>query len=51
MAEAGIDVNCRVYKNMSHGFLGMDKILARGEDAVVDSIAILKEFLEEKSEL
>ncbi len=45
MVEARIDVNCRVYKNMSHAFLSLEKVVARGEEAIVDSIVLLKECL------
>jgi acetyl esterase/lipase len=45
MTEAGIDVTCRVYKNLSHGFLSLEKVVARGEDAIIDSIAMLRDCL------
>lgn len=31
MVESGVDVSCRVYRNMSHGFLSLEKVVERGE--------------------
>jgi hypothetical protein len=38
-------VSCRIYRNLSHGFLSLEKVVARGEEAIVDSIALIRDCL------
>ena len=41
MVESGVDVNCRVYRNMGHAFLSLEKEFERGEQAIIESIQMI----------
>lgn len=47
MVMSKIDVRCKVYEGMSHGLLNLDMFVPQCQIAIQDSIAQLKELLEE----
>lgn len=48
MVQSGIDVQCQIYENLSHGFLNLDMVVPECKKTIDDSILHLRELMKDR---